>query len=84
MSEKHCRGRGTWKGPLQEMNFSPLPFTRQWEDESRVASRCFRNTGVYRIWDYGAKRLRIGCMTETPNIFNLLGGKLERLGNVDV
>lgn len=84
MRKKHRGGRGTWKAPLQKMNLEALVFTRDWKNELRVAARRLCHSGVCWIWDHGAKRLRIGCMTKTPYILDLLGGELKGLGNVDI
>ena len=46
MRKEDSCGRVTGKGPLQEVNFGALAFSREWKNELGVASRSLLYTGI--------------------------------------
>ena len=66
------------------MYLGPFPFSRDWKYELRVSPSSCLDAVVYRVWNYGAERLRIGGVAEPPNEFYLFVGKLQRFWDVDI
>lgn len=69
---------------MQEVYFCPFALSWNWEYELRMPASSRLDVVVGGLGNDSAKRLGIGGVAETPNVFDLFLGKLKCLWNVDV
>lgn len=78
-------GDGGWRreSPLQEVNLGALTFFGQRQDELRVFAGNGGNLVVDLCGNNGAERTRRVCMSQAPDVLNLLLRQLFRLVDIN-